>query len=134
MVHDSGRTVTVRARASAGMTRPSTWKRRRKLRKIFSAYTQASKFPASLPKNPARVPTADKNSHGRAVRVSSREFDFWSATIGAAARKRMRRRTAALRWRLRDPKAIRGHDQFKFVRWCTLAFDACKVSMLLTIK
>src|SRR5438132_8129712 len=46
----------------------------------------------------------------------------------------MRRRTAALRWRLRDPKSIRGHDQFKFVRWCTLAFDACKVSMLLTIK
>src|SRR5437667_12408007 len=98
------------------MTRPSTWKRRRKLRKIFSGYTQASKFPASLPKNPARVPTADKNSHGRAMRVSSRGVDSCSAaekanTAGAATRTRVR--SKFLNWGSIDLGFIRrGKESF----------------------
>jgi len=40
--------------------------------------------PDSLPKMPASVPTAERNSHGRTVRESSREAGLADELIGAA--------------------------------------------------
>src|SRR5215469_12823658 len=71
MVVALGRAMIVRTSDSAGRLRCSTRKRKWKLRRTFSGYTQASKFPASFPNTPARGPVAHKNSQGRAPRLSS---------------------------------------------------------------
>src|ERR1700757_4182580 len=68
MVEASGRAITVRATASAGIVCPSASNSSRKLGSTFSGYTHASIRPDSSPNNPARVPTALRNSHGRSVR------------------------------------------------------------------
>src|SRR6266576_1596236 len=81
MVLDSGRTVIVRASASAGSTRPSVWNFRWNSRRIFSGYTHASIRPDSSPNNPARIPVTGRNSHGRTVRESSSEC------LGSCARE-----------------------------------------------
>src|SRR5256885_441965 len=71
MVLDSGRTVIVRASASAGRTRPSVWNFRWNSRRIFSGYTHASIRPDSSPSNPARIPVTGRNPPGRPARESS---------------------------------------------------------------
>src|ERR1700730_3241147 len=71
--------MTVRTRAFAFQSRPAVRKTSEKSRKTLRGYTHVSTRPDSLPKIPARCPMAQRNSHGRAERVSCNGF-FVSAS------------------------------------------------------